>query len=87
MAETKQYSIKLNLEDPREKIIHEFLEKKPTTHTVLEALTLYMRFEEARKVAIENAISMIAAPTISTEQYKKLSPVPSSDDDIKEFDL
>lgn len=84
---TKGHSFKLNLEDPTEKRINDFLAGKPTTHIIIGALELYIRFEEARKAAIDNAINAIGNPTMSSEQYRKLSPVKSDNDDLEDFEL
>lgn len=61
---SKQHSFKLNLEEPTEKAINVFLTGKPTTFVIIEALTLYMKFEEAREKVIENAINAVAAPKL-----------------------
>jgi hypothetical protein len=86
MAEAKGYSFKLNPESEGELIA--LLSGKPTTYIIIEALRLYKRFEDAREQAVESALATLARPTISAEEYKKLTPVASSsNDDIQDFDL
>jgi predicted transcriptional regulator len=62
MALAKQFSFRLNPDDPTEKAIDAFLSDKPTTYFILEALKLYMKFDEIRLKAIEKGINPEAAP-------------------------
>lgn len=82
MAENRQYSFRLSLDDPTERELSALLSGKPTTYIIVEALKLYKRFEEARERAVENAIAAIAAPARTAA-----APVTSSNDDIEDFDL
>jgi predicted transcriptional regulator len=82
--DTKQYSIKFDLSDAEQRKLNDFLKDKPTTYIITEAIKLYMRFEDARKAAVESAISSLAAP-----QYRAAAPVANNNnnDDLEDFDL
>lgn len=91
----KQHGFKLDLEKPEEIEINEFLQDKPTTWHVVEALKVYVRIEKAKQAAIDNMIGNMQANLFSQaggqQGASNSAPAPQQqpkmNDAIKEFDM
>lgn len=93
MADIKQHGFKLDLENPEENEINEFLKGKPTTYTVVEAMKVYIRIEKAKQAAIDNMLNGLQAGlfTPPAQQAAAVAPAapqqPNNKDDIEDFEL
>ncbi|MED3182074.1 hypothetical protein P4305_18890 [Bacillus thuringiensis] len=83
----KQHSFKVDLEIPDEKMIHEFLQGKPTTYIVVEAMKLYIRTEKAKEAAIENMFSNMKAGMSAQPSEQVPQVAAKNNDSIKDFDF
>lgn len=81
----KQHSFKVDLENPDEKAINEFLQGKPTTYIVVEALKQYMRIEQGKQAAIDKMISNMQLFAPQGGQAPQATP--AAKDSIKDFDM
>jgi predicted transcriptional regulator len=91
----KQHGFKLDLDKPEEIEINEFLQGKPTTYIVVEAMKLYVRTEKAKQAAIDTMIGNMQAGLFSPAGGQQAAsnnvPAPQhqprATDAIKEFDM
>ena len=83
----KQHSFKLDTENADEKAINDFLQGKPTTYIIIEAMKLYIRTEKAKHATIENMLANMQSGFFTQPTEQAPQTTKSKKDEIEEFEL
>lgn len=83
----KQHSFKLDTDNPDEKMINEFLQGKPTTYIILEAMKLYIQTENAKQAALEKMLANMQTGLFAQPSEQAPQAAPSTNDTVKDFNF